>query len=293
MVTLIIVACAFAILLRYRVQGTQACLYWGVKIAPPEYLAIYPRGMQDAISPKSWNAPFFIALAGTIGTIIYSFFVHGWNGIGVALAALIASSIAGAVFIPKPGSRHFLDAILRHLSTRSADYAKQGDSERAAAAKALYEKLFHAAFGEQQQAIDETASNDEESTAEAIVNAYGKTIEYLAPPPGGVADANKLPFPKERIKAALLLMLKHSTPEQRPSLLAGYMMLADFQPGVGDKDVGIDFSQTDAANMSQEELVAFATKMTEGSAEREKWQAIATKERAQLEHDLQALGLGV
>ncbi len=123
------------------------------------------------------------------------------------------------------------------------------------------------------------------------MNAYGKTIEFLAPPPGGVADENKLPFPKARIKSSILLMLKQATPEQRSVLCSGYLMLADFQPGVGDKDTGIDFSTIDASKMNQEELLALANRIASKPESEKRLEEIAGKERAQFEQDMRSLGL--
>ncbi len=141
MTILILVTCAFSILLRYQVQRSQACLYWGIKISPPEFLESNPRGHQNAISPKSWNLPFFITLVGFIATIGYAFYAHGWQGTLVALAALLAAVISAATIIPKVESKHFFDAILRHLANRSADYTKVGDHQRAEAAMFMFESL--------------------------------------------------------------------------------------------------------------------------------------------------------
>ena len=70
--------------------------------------------------------------------------------------------------------------------------------------------------------------------AQLIVNAYGKVLEYLGPIPGAtVADEDKLPFPKPKIKAAILIALVATTDaQQREFLKVAYLSLADFQARV-------------------------------------------------------------
>lgn len=41
-----------------------------------------------------------------------------------------------------------------------------------------------------------------------IVQAYGKILETSAPVPGTVADASKLPYPKQQIKDAIVAALR-------------------------------------------------------------------------------------
>jgi hypothetical protein len=142
MILMIFLGSLAAIYLRYQIQRSQACLYWGVKIAPQDFLATNPTGLQDAISPAAWTLPFYAALAATLGVTIFSFWDLGWSGLAVLAASLLTSSIYGVLALPKPESRHFLDAILRHLANRAADYKKQGDSERFNAAFALHQRLF-------------------------------------------------------------------------------------------------------------------------------------------------------
>ena len=128
--------------------------------------------------------------------------------------------------------------------------------------------------------------------SELIVNAYGKTLEYLSPSPLYVADENKLPFPKEQVKSALLLMLHVTADEKkRESLKVGYLMLADFQPDVGDKDIGVNVDDlVNSASMSTEELLASAKRFTETMDGSDKWRARADSERAKLNEELKVAG---
>ena len=123
--------------------------------------------------------------------------------------------------------------------------------------------------------------------SELIINAYGKTLEHLAPVPGTVADESKLPFPKSRIKQAILCALKASQqPTQKQVLKVAYLQLADFQPGVGSKNVGLDLSNVDAARLTQDGLLALANDM----ASSQDLMASAKAESEQLTAELAAAG---
>src|SRR5689334_790435 len=80
-----------------------------------------------------------------------------------------------------------------------------------------------------------------------IVSAYGKVLE-TGPVPGTVADERELPYPKQTIKQALLVLLKTTTdPRMRGNLRAGYICLSDWQQGVGPNRVGFDIRYIDQA----------------------------------------------
>ena len=104
--------------------------------------------------------------------------------------------------------------------------------------------------------------------AEKIVQDYGAVLASTAPVPGCVADACKLPHPKEHIKQALLFAL-HMTkePQMREQLKIGYISLADWQEGVGDAAVGVDLTNIDP-NADPIELAKLIT--SQGTAV-EKW----------------------
>ena len=63
-----------------------------------------------------------------------------------------------------------------------------------------------------------------------VVQAYGESLDRSRHEPGFVSDAADLPYPKETIKWALLLLLAAlRDPAQREPLKAGYVALAEWQ----------------------------------------------------------------
>jgi hypothetical protein len=132
----------------------------------------------------------------------------------------------------------------------------------------------------------EAQSQSNDSTA--IIQEYGKTLETLVPTPGCVADGNKLPYPKEVIKKAIIAGLRSTENQQiREHLKVGYIPLADWQPGVGESDQGLDLSEID---MSQD-TETLAKAILEQSSGSDKWAEITQKEQAALKQELQELGL--
>ena len=128
--------------------------------------------------------------------------------------------------------------------------------------------------------------------AELIVNAYGKVLEHLGPISGAtVADESKLPFPKEKIKAAILLALKStSSSEQRAILKNGFIFLADFQPDVCGQNIGLDLTSVDVNKLDDAALLAMAKNISGNSDGREQWLGRARTERQVLEQQLSAAG---
>jgi Na+-translocating ferredoxin:NAD+ oxidoreductase RnfC subunit len=55
--------------------------------------------------------------------------------------------------------------------------------------------------------------------AEKIIQAYGTVLQTQAPTPGCVADISKLPFSKEKIKAAIIIGLKSTNDQQMREML--------------------------------------------------------------------------
>jgi hypothetical protein len=101
-------------------------------------------------------------------------------------------------------------------------------------------------------------------------------------------DAGSLPHPKELIKQALILaLLLETDPKQREVLKGGYIMLSDWQEGVGDEPVGLDVTKMDL-NADPKEL---AKRIHDPVHRLIKWQAVAKEEREALKSELQKLGL--
>lgn len=69
----------------------------------------------------------------------------------------------------------------------------------------------------------EQASESTDTDFVRIVQAYGKFLETSAPVPGMVADASKLPYPKEQIKDAIVAALRSTDdPQIKEHLKVGY-----------------------------------------------------------------------
>ena len=132
------------------------------------------------------------------------------------------------------------------------------------------------------------------SQAELIINAYGKTLEYLAPGHGCVADEEKLPFSKAKIKAAIVQALRSTQDKHQQAMLKNaYLLLADFQPGVGSRNVGLDLSTIDAQNLSDAEVLALGATIIESAEEVKPWLAKASSELIHLVQELQGAGFSV
>lgn len=112
-----------------------------------------------------------------------------------------------------------------------------------------------------------------------IVGAYAWHLENRAPTPGCYADESELPYPKQAIKDALQDKIGREPNDDRRQLLASaYIQLADWQPGVGARHVGID-------------LVSGNTKQVHGMGAWERLRLQADHEMMQLlleVNDLQA-----
>lgn len=122
-----------------------------------------------------------------------------------------------------------------------------------------------------------------------IASDYGAVLaSSAAPAPLCVADARKLPHPKEDIKKALVYALRIvEDPQMRSALKICYISLAQWQEGVGDTDVGVDITKIDP-NVDMHEL---AERITSQASAWEKWRLKATTERESLVGELQKLGL--
>jgi hypothetical protein len=122
----------------------------------------------------------------------------------------------------------------------------------------------------------------------SIVQAYGKILETSAPVPGTVADASKLPYPKQQIKEAIVAALRSTDdPQIREHLKIGYIQLSDWQEGVGETNQGLDVSALDM-NQDAESLAKAVFEQSSGS---EKWTAMVQKEQEELKRELKTLGL--
>jgi flagellar basal body-associated protein FliL len=134
----------------------------------------------------------------------------------------------------------------------------------------------------------EQASESGDTDSVRIIQAYGKILETSTPVPGTVADASKLPYPKQQIKDAIVAALRSTDDQQMEEYLkAGYIQLSDWQEGVGETNQGLDVS---ALDMDQD-AESLAKAVFEQSSGSQKWPEMAQKEYKVLKQELQALGL--
>jgi hypothetical protein len=126
------------------------------------------------------------------------------------------------------------------------------------------------------------------AVSEKIVQDYGAVLGSAAPGPGCVADARKLPHPKQRIKQALVFALRMTKePQMREQLKVGYISLSDWQDGVGDAPVGIDLTNVDP----NADPVELAKRIASQGAAAEKWMPKVKAEQEALKVELKKLGL--
>ena len=148
----------------------------------------------------------------------------------------------------------------------------------------LLSKIFGRGKDEQQQARPEMTPE----AAERIVNDYSAALlGPSAPVAGCVADVRHLPHSKERIKQALLFALSATKePQMRDALKSGFLMLADWQAGVGSGPVGLDLTGMDPNS----DFVEMAKLISSQGTALEKWIPVVEAERRALASDLQKLG---
>lgn len=122
-----------------------------------------------------------------------------------------------------------------------------------------------------------------------IASDYGAVLaSSAAPAPLCVADAHKLPHPKEDIKKALVYALRIvEDPQMRSALKICYISLANWQEGVGDIDAGIDFTKIDPHT----DIHELAKLMTSQAPTWENWSLRVSAERESLVRELEKLGL--
>lgn len=121
-----------------------------------------------------------------------------------------------------------------------------------------------------------------------IIQVYGVVLEN-APPPGNVADEKLLPFPKQRIKEALLIGLKITTDQKmREMLKYGYTSLPSWQAGVGDAPQGVSISQADLD--PNKDITELASRLLDQWAAWEQWEPVVKAEEQALIADLKRLG---
>ena len=124
--------------------------------------------------------------------------------------------------------------------------------------------------------------------AEKVIQAYGSYLAVSAPVSGTVADVSRLPYSKAKIKRAILIGLGAVQDiQQKEMLKIGFMQLANFQEGVGEKNIGLDISNLDVGKADIDELAQQVLNQTEGF---DKWKRLVKEEEEVLKSELQKAG---
>jgi hypothetical protein len=123
-------------------------------------------------------------------------------------------------------------------------------------------------------------------TAHKVVLQYAEFLETGVPLPGCVADVNQLPYPKERIKAALALCASTvDAPEITEDLKHGYLMLSAWQEGVGGQTLGLDFT---ALNLDEDPML-IAERIQCLSDDIQRWEPLVKAELVSLMAEFEGL----
>jgi len=128
-----------------------------------------------------------------------------------------------------------------------------------------------------------------------VIRKYGYTLEHNCPKLCSVSDVKKLPYQKEIIKHAILSVLNDiEDGKMKESLIFGYMYLANWQVGVGTKDIGIKLpaNRVEGA-ISEIEVDKCLNDYLESSNKFQKFQKLIDNEAHQLEKELAAHGFSM
>ena len=124
--------------------------------------------------------------------------------------------------------------------------------------------------------------------AVGIIQAYAKCLENRALSTSIVTDSKELPCSKEEIKAALLVAMNANIdPVQKKHLAIGYVQLADFQSGVGDKLVGLDISNID---IDADGVELLAEQVSQSQQDFDNWNLLVDEEQKLLLAELKKAG---
>ena len=119
--------------------------------------------------------------------------------------------------------------------------------------------------------------------------AFGELLEAVPPDPFPVPATEDLPYSKDAIKHALLILVGLTQdPLRRERLKLGYIRLADWQPAMAEPSVGIDIANARNAG----NLLAFASQLASARVPaEERRRAAALAERSVLVEELRRLGI--
>jgi hypothetical protein len=124
--------------------------------------------------------------------------------------------------------------------------------------------------------------------ANRIINAYGAVLAKASESGAVAYDAVLLPHPKDKIKRAILIALRHvSNIEQSMPLVAGYLGLADFQFGIGPSLEPLVSGPVPTTGADLEKTLR---QVLDREPRWKKWTEIARKEMEILNQELRANG---
>ncbi len=100
-------------------------------------------GYQDAITPPGFSTLAMAIYIICAGGLIFGFWRYGWlAGFGLTIGFLFVAALNKVLILPRSGSEHFRNIIIRSMIRRHADYLKADEQRlRASAMGQLLEKL--------------------------------------------------------------------------------------------------------------------------------------------------------
>lgn len=105
-----------------------------------------------------------------------------------------------------------------------------------------------------------------------IAGEYGKALENLK---SSITDISYLPYPKPVIKQALKTLLKeYKDPELRAQIANAYIMLSNWQSGVGEGSIAPRHAKSNTENFERNQMCS----------------AVAYEETQTLRNELKAIG---
>jgi hypothetical protein len=117
----------------------------GELMAKQHGIGFKPIIYQNSITPPWLTKITILCWLTLAGSVVLIWYGNGWvQGLAGISAALLLPVISQAVLPPRRGSPIYLRTAFHTLSNRSADYARAGDHERAAAAKMALQQFYDA-----------------------------------------------------------------------------------------------------------------------------------------------------
>ena len=216
--------------LAYAFNFTAATLSFGRELSTTGS----PRGYQDAITPPWETRLGLFTYSMVLLVITASWYEFGAARGGLTVLAIFVALLVARRCIPPEDSAHYRILIKQSMVSRYADFVRDGDTCRADAMKELLDKagipvnLFHRDEGATSQPMTDAESVE-------IISAYGKAMLDRNSPYG---ELSALPYPKDRVKQALIRGIKETRdPKFREQLKGAYVMLSSWQVGGGSAEL--------------------------------------------------------